>query len=327
MKKYRIAIIGATGMVGKHFIKILEERQFPIESIAFFASGRSKEKKITFKDQVYKVLELTQSSFDAGFDFALFSAGADISLVYAPIAANKGATVIDNSSAWRMNPKVPLIVPEVNGHLLTKDDKIIANPNCSTIQSVVALAVIEKLFPIERVNYTTFQSVSGSGEKGVSDLIETTQGKKPAFYPKPIYDNVIPQIDDFLSDGYTKEEVKMIEETNKIMQTHFAINATCVRVPVLVSHSIAIDVTCMQPVDVSQLKQAYLATPHINFYEQNTYPTPQDAKSQDLVHVGRLRVNRSSNKNISLWVVADNVRKGAATNAVQIAEYLIKEVY
>jgi aspartate-semialdehyde dehydrogenase len=325
-KHYRVAVVGATGMVGETFVRVLQERQFPISEISFFASQRSVGKTIDFLGKTYPVEALTEQSFDRGFDFALFSAGGETSLKFAEIAASRGAVVIDNSSAWRMKPGIPLIVPECNGLILSKTDKIIANPNCSTIQSVVPLKVIDDLFGLKRVIYSSYQAVSGSGYKGVFDLERGKKGEAPTFYPKPIYENCFPQIDDFLDSGYTKEEKKMIEETRKILgKPALPVTATCVRIPVLVGHSVSINVECEQQVDLNVLRQAFKDHTGIIYYEGKSYPTPQDAAGNDLVHVGRLRLDESKDHALNLWVVADNVRKGAATNAIQIAEYMIKE--
>ncbi|MCR3905590.1 MAG: aspartate-semialdehyde dehydrogenase [Tenericutes bacterium] len=325
MKKYRVAIVGATGLVGQTFIEVLQERQFPIESISFFASEKSKGREISFNGKIYVVETLNEDSFNRGFDFALFSAGSDMSLKYAKIAANLGVTVIDNSSAWRMKPGVPLIVPEVNAHVLTSNDKIIANPNCSTIQAVVALKIIDDLFDINRVTYSTYQAVSGSGYQGLDDLKRGMQNEENQFYKKPIFDNCFPHIDDFLETGYTKEEQKMIEETTKILNKNIKISATCVRIPVTIGHSISVHVECNQTIDLNQLKHEYANHKDIVFYDNNTYPTPREVVNDDRVHIGRLRKDLSVDNGILLWVVANNIRKGAATNAVQIAQYLIKE--
>lgn len=327
MKKgYRIAVVGATGMVGETFIKVLQERQFPIDDISFFASKRSVGKMIEFKEKMYPVLELNEHSFDSGYDFALFSAGGETSLKYAPIAASQGAVVIDNSSAWRMNPAISLIVPECNGNMLSKSDRIIANPNCSTIQSVVPLKVIDDLFGLKRVIYSSYQAVSGSGYKGLFDLDRGKRGESPQFYPKQIYDNCFPHIDDFLDTDYTKEEKKMIEETRKILgKSTLAVTATCVRIPVPMGHSVSINVECERQIDLDLLKGTFKNHSGIVFYDGKSYPTPLDASGTDLVHVGRLRVDSSAKHALNLWVVADNVRKGAATNAIQIAEHMIKE--
>ncbi len=326
MKKYKIAVVGATGMVGQTFIKVLEDRKFPVSEVVFFASKRSAGSKVLFNGLDYVVEELDESSFDQGFDFALFSAGGETSLKFAPIAASKGVVVIDNSSAWRMKEDIKLVVPEVNSHVLTKDDLIIANPNCSTIQSVVPLHVINELFGLKRVIYSTYQAVSGSGYKGVMDLKNGYENIAPVFYKKPIFDNCFPHIDDFLDNGYTKEEKKMMDETRKILGlSDLNVSATCVRIPVTVGHSVSMNVECIKPIDMSQLTTAFKNHKDIVFYEGTNYPTPKDVDGNDLVHVGRLRKDLSAENGIHLWAVADNVRKGAATNAIQIAEYLIKE--
>lgn len=325
-RMYKVAVVGATGMVGETFIRVLQERQFPISDIAFFASARSVGKTISFQGVSYAVEELTESSFDRGFDFALFSAGGETSKRFAPIAAAKGAVVIDNSSAWRMDPSIPLIVPECNGAILSNHETIIANPNCSTIQSVVPLKVIDDLFGLKRVIYSTYQAVSGSGYKGVFDLERGKKGESPQFYQRPIYDNCFPHIDDFLDSGYTKEEKKMIDETRKILgKPNLFVTATCVRIPVPIGHSVSMNVECEKEVNIEQLKRALMEHQGIVFYEGKNYPTPMDASGNDFVHVGRLRKDESRDHAIHLWVVADNVRKGAATNAIQIAEYMIKE--
>ena len=274
MKKVNVAIVGATGLVGQTFLKVLEERDFPIQHLYCFASSRSAGKEITFKGKTYVVEELTEHSFDYPIDIALFSAGGDVSKKFAPIAVSKGVRVVDNSSAWRMDPDVALIVPEVNGDTLTPDDYLIANPNCSTIQSVVPLRVLHEAYQIKRIVYSTYQAVSGSGMKGLKDLEEGTQ----KFYPHPITGNCLPHIDVFFEDGYTKEEVKMIEETKKILNDQ---------------------------------------ENHLD------YPLPLDVAGHDEVHVGRIRRDFSVDSGLNLWVVADNIRKGAATNAVQIAESLL----
>ncbi len=326
MKEYRIAIVGATGMVGQTFIKVLLERKFPISKIVFFASKKSAGQLIMFKDISYEVQELTPNSFDEGFDIALFSAGGQVSLTYAPIAVSKNVRVIDNSSAFRMHEDIKLIVPEVNADILTSCDFLISNPNCSTIQSVVPLKVIDDLFKVTRVAYNTYQAVSGSGYMGVSDLERGTRGEAPVFYPKPIYQNCIPQIDVFLPTGYTKEEQKMIDETIKILdRTDIKVTATCVRVPVLNGHSVSMNVSCEREIDYQLLYQSLSAHEGIVFYPGETYPTAKDVEGDDLIHVGRIRSDLSLDNSLNLWVVADNIRKGAATNAIQIAEYLIKE--
>ena len=324
MKTYDVAVVGATGLVGQTFRKVLVERNFPINKIVFFASERSAGKQIDFKNKTYTVQLLDEHSFDEHFDFALFSAGGAASLKFSPIAASKGVTVIDNSSAFRMYNDIPLIVPEVNGHVLTKDNFLIANPNCSTIQSVVPLKAIDELFEIKRVIYSTYQAVSGSGYKGLEDLKGGQEGSEPTNYPKPIYDNVLPYIDVFLEDGYTKEEQKMIKETQKILQRDIPTTATCVRVPVNYGHSVSINVETAKPIDLELLVEAFKKIDGV-IYHPTDYPTTLDAKHQDEVHIGRLRLDPSVQNGLNLWVVADNIRKGAATNTIQIAEYMIKE--
>jgi aspartate-semialdehyde dehydrogenase len=326
MRAYKIAIVGATGMVGQTFIKVLEERKIPISKIEFFASSKSVNKVISFLGQDYLVKELNENSFDSGFDFALFSAGSKISEQYAPIAKSKGVVVIDNSSKWRMDLNTLLVVPEVNQNLITKNDLIIANPNCSTIQAVVPLKIISDLFGINKVIYSTYQAVSGSGYKGLKDLENGKNGLKNEFYQKPIYENCFPHIDDFLIDGYTKEEQKMIDETKKILGLNeLLVTATCVRIPVLVGHSVSINVECKNEVDLAKLKRVFISDPSIVYYDYDQYPTPKEVEGSDLVHVSRLRKDKVFQNGISLFVVADNVRKGAATNAIQILEYMIKE--
>lgn len=325
-KSYKVAVVGATGLVGKTINQVLIERKFPVSDIVFFASKRSAGSKVVFRDRTYVVEELTETSFDQGFDVALFSAGSDTSLKYAPIASSKGAIVIDNSSAFRMEKEYKLVVPEVNPHVLTKQDRIIANPNCSTIQSVIPLFVIHKLFTIKRVIYSTYQAVSGSGYKGLKDLENGLADKEHEFYQKQIFNNCFPHIDHFLEDGYTKEERKMMDETKKILGLpNLNVTATCVRIPVTVGHSVSINVECEKPIDLDEVIQTFKKQDQIKFYEGHDYPTPLDVVGNDLVHIGRLRKDMSVNYGLHLWVVADNIRKGSATNAVQIAEYLVKE--
>ncbi len=324
MKTYDVAVVGATGLVGQTFRKVLEKRSFPINKIVFFASSRSAGTKIEFMGKSYEVQLLDQHSFDEHFDFALFSAGAGASLEFSPIAAAKGVTVIDNSSAFRMHDDIPLIVPEVNGHVLTSENYLIANPNCSTIQSVVPLKAIDQLFKIKRVVYSSYQAVSGSGYKGLEDLERGSKGQDPEFYPKTIFDNCLPHIDVFLSDGYTKEEQKMIKETQKILEQNVKVTATCVRVPVSYGHSMSINVETELPIDKDKLVKAFKNYEGL-IYHENDYPTVSDIRHTDEVHVGRLRLDPSVENGLNMWVVADNIRKGAATNTIQIAEYMIKE--
>jgi aspartate-semialdehyde dehydrogenase len=322
MKPLNIAVVGATGMVGRKMLEVLESYQIPIKKLYLFASNRSVGKTLRFNNQEYPIYELTETSFDEAIDVALFSAGAETSLKYAPIAKQKGILVIDNSSAFRNDKTIPLIVPEINLNQI-KDSLIIANPNCSTIQSVMPLKVIHDLFGLKRVIYTTFQAVSGSGNKGIHAYKER---EAQSFYPKPIYENVIPQIDVFLDNDYTKEEMKMILETRKILGLdNLAVTATCVRVPVINGHSVSINVTCENPIDIAQLKETLSHSKGIKFIESPNYMTPKDLHDDDTVYVSRLRLDDSYSNTLNLWVVADNIRKGAASNAVQILKALKEE--
>lgn len=319
-----IAIVGATGMVGQTFVALLEEYDFPIGNIYFFASSKSAGRTVFFRNQTYLVEELTEHSFDRPIDIALFSAGAGVSKIYAPMAAAKGVTVIDNSSMWRMDPNVPLIVPEVNPQDGRHFSGIIANPNCSTIQSVIPLHALRDL-GLKRVIYTTFQAVSGSGYKGVNDLKRNLDGQPNDFYPKPILHNALAIIDTMLDDGYTKEEVKMVEETRKILhRPDLAVTATCVRIPVFNGHSVSINVELEHPFELSEVIALLKKQPGLKVFE-NEVPTPLDASGQDLVYVGRIRRDYSVPNGLNLWVVADNIRKGAAANAIQIAYICMEE--
>jgi len=327
MKKYNVAIVGATGMVGRTFLKVLEERNFPINNLYLLASSRSKGKKIDFQNKTYIVEELTPESFDREIDIALFSAGGNLSKIMAPIAVSHGITVIDNSSAWRMDPTIPLIVPEVNPEA-AKDHLLIANPNCSTIQVVVPLKVLDDLYGIKRIIYSTYQAVSGSGVAGVEDLKNGLKGIKPSNYPYPIASNCLPHIDEFTEDGYTKEELKMIDETRKILgKLNLPITSTCVRVPVENSHTVSVNLEFEKEFDLTELKEAFKNKKGIilqDDVENNVYPMAINASGFDEVFVGRIRRDFSIKNGVNLWIVADNIRKGAATNTVQIAELLIK---
>lgn len=320
----RIAIVGATGLVGRTFLKVLEERDFEITELYLFASKRSAGNKVIFKNKEYTVEELTESSFDRNIDIALFSAGGDISKKFAPIAAEKGVLVVDNSSAWRMESGVPLVVPEVNPETAFKNSGIIANPNCSTIQCMLPLKVLEEKYGLKRVIYSTYQAVSGSGHKGIEDLENGLRGEEPKTYPHQIVNNCLPHIDKFLENGYTKEEIKMIDETRKILGIpDLPVTATCVRVPVMNSHSVSITAELERDFDLEELKEAlgnFAGMVLVDDVNSNEYPLASDATGQDKVLVGRVRRDFSTEKGINLWVVADNIRKGAATNAVQIAE-------
>lgn len=328
MKKINLAVVGATGMVGRTFLKVLEERNLPIENIYFFSSVRSAGSLIKFNNVEYIVEELNDNSFDRDIDIALFSAGGSTSEKFAPIAAKKGCVVIDNSSAWRMDPTVPLVVPEVNSKDIEWNKGIIANPNCSTIQAVVALKPLHDKYGIKRIVYSTYQAVSGAGMNGSKDLENGLKGQAPQKFPHSIANNVLPHIDVFLPDGYTKEEVKMINETRKILNDqNIKITATAVRVPVFNSHSESINVELKKPFDLEELRELLKNSPGIIVQDDpanNIYPLAINATGHDETFVGRIRRDDSVENGLNLWVVADNIRKGAATNAVQIAEELIK---
>jgi aspartate-semialdehyde dehydrogenase len=326
---YNVAIVGASGLVGGTFLKVLEERDLPIENLYLFASARSAGKEVNFKGKTLIIEELTEESFDRPIDIALFSAGGDISKKFAPIASKKGVVVVDNSSAWRMDENVPLVVPEVNPEDIFKHNGIIANPNCSTIQSVVPLKVIDDLYGIKRVVYSTYQAVSGSGIKGIEDLERGLRGEEPKTYAHAIVNNCLPHIDSFLDNDYTKEEEKMINETRKILnKKDLPVTATCVRVPVLNGHSVSINVELEREPNLEELKDKFRKTEGVvleDDVKNNIYPLSAKSTGRDEVFVGRLRKDYSIEKGLNLWVVADNIRKGAATNAVQIAEILMKK--
>ncbi|GAA0862712.1 aspartate-semialdehyde dehydrogenase [Paraclostridium tenue] len=328
MKRVNVAIVGATGMVGRTFLKVLEERNFPIDNLYLFSSARSAGSKVEFKGKEYTVEELNENSFDRDIQIALFSAGGSVSEKYAPIAASKGVVVVDNSSAWRMDENVPLVVPEVNPEAVKEHKGIIANPNCSTIQAMVPLKPLNDKYNIKRIVYSTYQAVSGSGVKGTKDLEDGIKGLENKFYPHPIAYNCLPHIDVFMDNGYTKEEMKMINETMKILNDYdLKITATTVRVPVVNGHSESINVEFEKDFDIEELK-ALLANSQglelVDDIENNVYPTAFELSGRDEVFVGRVRRDFSVDSGINMWVVADNIRKGAATNAVQIAELLLK---
>ncbi len=329
-RKPNLAIVGATGLVGSTFLKVLEERDFPFENLYMMASAKSAGTTVTFRGKEYVVEELTEKSFDKPIDIALFSAGGSTSEKFAPIAASKGVIVVDNSSAWRMNKDVPLVVPEVNPNDIKWHKGIIANPNCSTIQAVVALKPLYDKYGIKRIVYSTYQAVSGSGLKGINDLKEGLAGNdiKKA-YPHAIAGNCLPQIDVFLENGYTKEEMKMINETHKILgDDKIKVTATTVRVPVFDSHSESINVELEKPFEVADVKKLLAEAPGVVLQddpENSVYPLAREAAGKDEVFVGRIRRDFSVDNGINMWVVADNIRKGAATNTVQIAEVLIKD--
>ena len=333
MNEYRVAIVGATGLVGQEFIKVLEQCSFPMASILLLASDRSAGKKLFVNHREIEVKEATPESFKK-IDIALFSAGAETSRYFSPIAAQLGAVVIDNSSAFRMVPNVPLVVPEINPEDIKWHKGIIANPNCSTIQMVMALYPLHKVNPIKRVIADTYQAVSGTGSAAVEEL--TVQAKQvlegqtaiPHVYPHQIAFNVLPEIDVFLDNGYTREEWKMVEETRKIMHADdIAISITCVRVPVFTGHSVAVHMEFSQPISPDEARRILAQAPGIKLLDDTAislYPQPWSAAGTDEVFVGRIRRDVSHSNGLVMWVVADNLRKGAALNTVQIAEEMIK---
>jgi aspartate-semialdehyde dehydrogenase len=333
MKKYRVAIVGATGLVGQEFIRVLEQRHFPMSSIRLYASDRSVGKRLKVNNQEIEVKETAPDSF-GGIDIALFSAGADISRYFSPLAARAGAIVVDNSAAFRMETDVPLVVPEINPEDVKNHHGIIANPNCSTIQMVVALYPLHKVNPIKRITVATYQSVSGTGSAAIEELRVQSRvildgGRAtPEVYPYQIAFNLLPEIDVFLDNGYTKEEWKMVEETRKIMHApDIAISATCVRVPVYVGHSEVVQAEFTRPMSVEEARHLLDQAPGVKVMDDprtKLYPYPALAAGRDEVFVGRIRRDASHPNSLVLWVVSDNIRKGAALNAVQIAEELVR---
>jgi len=331
-RKPVIAIVGATGLVGGTFLKVLEERAFPFEKAYLFASSKSAGNVVTFAGKEYTIEELTETSFDGkNIDIALFSAGGDTSKVFAPVAAAAGALVIDNSSQWRMDPEVPLVVPEVNPEdAVEAPIGIIANPNCSTIQAVVPLKPLLDKYGIKRIVFSTYQAVAGSGVKGVRELEEGVNGNDICVaYPHPIFGNCIPQVDSFLENGYTKEEMKMVNETQKMLHDDsIGVTATTVRVPVYTAHSESINVEFKKPFgSIGEIKELLSEVPGLivrDDPENSVYPLAREASDTDEVYVGRIRRDYSVESGINFWCVADNVRKGAATNAVQIAELFLR---
>jgi len=330
--KPRVAVVGATGAVGREMISILEQREFPVASATAFASARSAGKTIPFRGELLTVKELTSESL-YDFDLALFSAGGETSRVFAPIAAKAGCVVVDNSSAFRMDDDVPLIVPEVNPEALEGHSNIIANPNCSTIQMVVALAPLNRVSRIERIIVSTYQAVSGTGQAAIDELmsqaytLQVGDDVTPQVYPKQIAYNVLPHIDDFLGSGFTKEEMKMVNETRKILNDqNIAVNATTVRVPVVRGHSESVYIETQTRIGAGKAREVLSAAEGIRLVdepESGGYPVPLDCAGQDETLVGRVRDDLDTETGLSLWVVADNLRKGAALNAVQIAELLL----
>ena len=325
--KYKVAIIGASGLVGLTVLKVLEEKAFSNVSYMLFSSNSSAGNKVHFLGEDYVLCELSDSSFNYNFDYAIFCAGSDVAEKFAPIAVSHGTIVIDNSSFFRMNPDVPLIVPEVNIGDIKNSKGIISNPNCSTIQAMLVLKPLDDRYKIRRIVYSTYQAVSGAGKLAISDLETKASSNNLKAFPYPIYNNCIPQIDSFTSSGYTTEELKMINETRKILKKpNLPITATCVRVPVVNSHSESINIEFVNNFDIYDVKVLLQNSPGVivvDNIEKDQYPLATKANGYDEVFVGRIRKDYSVNYGLNLWVVADNLRKGSATNAVQILEYLI----
>jgi len=332
-KEYVVAVVGATGAVGEEMVKTLEQRDFPVERLRLFASERSEGKILEFGDEEIRVESLNAKSFE-GIDIALFSAGAERSKTWAPVAARSGCVVVDNSSQWRMDPEIPLVVPEVNPYDLAWHKGIIANPNCSTIQMVVVLKPIHDAARIKRVVVTTFQSVSGTGRKAMDELLQQTTDLlnfkeiKCNVYPHQIAFNVLPHIDKFLENGYTKEEMKMVNETKKILgDNSVKLTATTVRVPVFRCHSESLNIETEKKLNANEVRAILCDAPGVVVYDapdKNIYPLPVDVAGKDETYVGRIREDESLENCINMWIVADNLRKGAALNAVQIAEKLVE---
>ena len=325
----KVAVVGATGMVGQVMLKVLAERSFPLTELIPVASERSVGKKVSFKGIDYTVVGL-QTAVDMQADVALFSAGGETSLVWAPKFVAAGTTVIDNSSAWRMDPSIKLIVPEINATELTAEDKIIANPNCSTIQMLVALAPLHNSFGIDRLVISTYQSITGTGVAAVQQLENEYEGKKGEMaYPYPIHHNALPHCDVFQENGYTKEEMKLVKETHKILgDDSIRITATAIRIPVVGGHSESVNIELKEATTVADIRQLLHNSPGIVVQDNpdtNTYPMPIYAEGKDDVFVGRIRQDFSQENAFNLWIVSDNLRKGAATNTVQIAEYLVEK--
>lgn len=328
MKKYNVCVVGATGVVGRTFLEVLEEVNFPINQIKLLASERSKGTFLPFRGQDVAVEVLDENSFD-GFDFALFSPGASVSKIYAPIASAKGCIVIDNTSAFREMKEIPLVVPEVNGEDAFLNHGIIANPNCSTIQSVIPLKALQDRFGISKVNYTSFQAVAGSGIKGIKDLERTRQGEKPEFYPYNISETCIPEIDIPMDNLYTKEEMKMVNETRKILHLpDLLVSATCVRVPIMRSHAVSVSVTLDKPFTLEEVKEAFSQQESlivVDDLKNHVYPTQIMSTGNNNVYVGRIRFDLATKNGLLFYCTGDNIRRGAAANAVLIAQKLIQK--
>ncbi|MBQ3116259.1 MAG: aspartate-semialdehyde dehydrogenase [Clostridia bacterium] len=329
MKKFNVAVVGATGMVGRKFLEVLSEKNLPVENYYLFASAKSAGKTIDFMGKPHQIIELKEENLEGkNIDIALFSAGGDVSKEFAPIFAKHGILVVDNSSAWRRDENVPLVVPECNASDIAWHKNIIANPNCSTIQAMVVLKPLHEAFKIKRVIYSTYQAVSGAGVRGYDDLKNGINGEAPKKFPYPIFGNCIPHIDVFLDNGYTKEEDKMIFETKKILNDQsIKVTATCVRVPVYFGHSESINIEFEKHCTAEQVKEVLKNAEGVvvqDDVKNNVYPMAITAENKNEVFVGRIREDDTVENGINLWCVADNIRKGAATNAVQIAEKAIE---
>ena len=324
----KIALIGATGMVGKVMMNLIQERKIKYQKLILVASDKSRGKKILLNEKFFTIISI-ENCVKLKPDYAIFSAGSEVSLEWAPRFAEVGSTVIDNSSAWRMDPKKKLIIPEINGNVLYSDDKIIANPNCSTIQMLMVLAPIHKKYEIKRVIVSTYQSVTGTGLKGLNQLKnEENNIVGEMAYKHPIHRNAIPHCDDFMENGYTKEEIKLSNETKKILDPQIKVSATAVRVPIVGGHSESVNITLKRGFKISEIKKLLNISPGVivkDDPENFSYPMPIDAENTDSVYVGRIREDFSEKNSLNLWIVSDNLRKGAATNAIQIMEYLEKK--
>ena len=324
----KIALIGATGMVGKVMMNLIQERKIKYQKLILVASYKSLGKKILLNEKFFTIISI-ENCVKLKPDYAIFSAGSEVSLEWAPRFAEVGSTVIDNSSAWRMDPKKKLIIPEINGNVLYSNDKIIANPNCSTIQMLMVLAPIHKKYEIKRVIVSTYQSVTGTGLKGLNQLKnEENNIVGEMAYKHPIHRNAIPHCDDFMENGYTKEEIKLSNETKKILDPKIKVSATAVRVPIVGGHSESVNITLKRGFKISEIKKLLNISPGVivkDDPENFSYPMPIDAENTDSVYVGRIREDFSEKNSLNLWIVSDNLRKGAATNAIQIMEYLEKK--
>lgn len=327
MKKYNIAVVGASGVVGQKMLEVLEERNFPINELHLYTSKKSAGNTVTYCGKEYKYVELCEENINENLDIAFFSAGKGVSKTYAQKFTSNGTFVIDNSSAFRNDDSIPLVIPEVNADVLTKDSLLIANPNCSTSIAIIPINILDNLFGLDYVSYTTYQAVSGSGLSGIEDLKRTQNGEKERNYLYPIANNIIPAIDDFSENGYTLEELKMVNETNKILGKELQVNATCIRVPVENCHSVVCEVQLKENFDknlfINEIKKSYGIRLEDDI-ANNRYPMPIIANDKDDVFIGRIRQTLKNKNSVTFLVVGDNIRKGAATNTIQIGEKVIK---